>query len=142
MKIADNAVVYEYASGKKLSHTPMGSNKRQIKLDFAPGEGKVLLVFDQEIAQLKVNCTAQQIDWTLLDSKDRNVVGVQPIEVIVIDPEGHKSIFSTFTAAIDGKGSLPLDLGINALPGQWKITVKCLASGKSIHSILNVASGK
>ena len=110
-------------------------------MDFAPGEGKVLLVFEQEIAQLKVNCASQQIDWTLLDSKGRNVVGVHPVEVIVIDPEGRKSIFSTFAAAIDGEGSLPLDLGINALPGQWKITIKCLASGKSAQGILTVASG-
>ena len=142
LKISENAVVYEYGSCKKLSHTPIGNNKRQIKLDFAPGEGKVLMVFEQEIAQLKVNCTAQQIDWTLLDCKGKNVIGVQPIEVTVIDPQGKKSAFSTFTAAIDGKGALPLDLGINALPGEWKITVKCLASGKSAKGIFTVAAGK
>jgi uncharacterized protein YfaS (alpha-2-macroglobulin family) len=100
------------------------------------------MVFEQEIAQLKVNCTARQIDWTLLDCKGKNVIGVQPIEVTVIDPKGKKSAFSTFTAAIDGKGALPLDLGINALPGEWEITVKCLASGKSAKGIFTVAAGK
>ena len=70
-----------------------------------------------------------------LDRQGRKISGVQPVEVSIVDPNNQKSLYSCFEAALDGFGSLPVNLGSNAVPGQWKVKVTCLASGKSSEDL-------
>ena len=135
MDISSAAAVYDFASQKLVKHLPAAAGKRQIKMQFAPGEGKVLMVYERAVDKIQAMVNNNTLSFRILDAAGKKLPGIQPVQIQVFSPDGRESSFSCYAVAENGAGSIPLNLGKNALAGKWTIKVTSPFSGHSCQVI-------
>jgi hypothetical protein len=120
----------------------------ELDVDLGPGDGRVYLITDREIAGTRLQAPtrarlgeAMQIGVTVVDAGGEALAAVVPVRVEVTDPQGRPAEGSGFYGAKDGKVSLRVDLAANDAPGEWTIEATELASGKARRQTMRVVEG-
>lgn len=139
LDISPDAAVYDFAGKKLVKHLPAAAGKRQIKMRFAPGEGKVLMVYERPLDRIQAKFINNTLTFQLLDAAGKPLPGIQPVQIQVISPDGRESSFSCYSAAENGAGSMPLNLGKNAQAGTWTVKVTSLFSGHSCQTVKSIS---
>ncbi len=132
-----------------VCHRPVPSRQADAEIAFdvelGPGEGRVLLVTDQEIAGVRIKTPSQaklgervELGVSVVDSEAKPIAAVVPLEIEILDAEGRPAEFTGFYAAKDGRVALSVDPAKNDKPGTWTIRARELASGKTAQQEVSV----
>lgn len=126
-----------------LNHKPIKLEKQKnscsFKVELGPGEGLPVLLLDREIAAVKLDLPENilrnkpyNININILDNRNNNIKAFIPLEISIIAADGKKLPGSGFYAAENGSLKIAEVMASNASAGQAEITVRCLASGKTV----------
>ncbi len=140
LDISADSAVYDFSSQKLVKHHPATDGKRRIKMQFAPGEGKVLMVYEHPADKIQARLNNNILSFQIMDTAGKLLSGIQPVQIQVISPDGKESSFSSYAVAVNGAGTMPLNLGKNAQAGKWEIKVTSLFSGHSCRIIKNCSA--
>ena len=132
-----------------VKHQPVALKKEKnscsFKVDLAPGDGSVILLLDRAISQLKIKLpetVKRKSDYTIncriLDDKGTPVAAYIPIEIKITAANGTVLPGSGYYAAVNGDFTLHEVMAGNAPEGMVKVTLHCLASGKSASGTFKV----
>ena len=132
VSLKTNGAVYEFPARKK--HTLKNG---KLTLDFKPTEGKILVIYPEAVAAVKVENTPSfsagkpaLFEISVLNSKQNKLKGIQPIRVVLTKPNGKK--IEQFISAVNGTAEYTYLPGDKELKGKWKLEVTEMASGISI----------
>ena len=121
-----------------LKNTPAGC---EFPLELAPGDGCCILLLEKPVANVKVSLPKQirrgekfTLNIAVTDDANRPVPAVMPVEVSLLSDSGIKLPGSGYYAAVDGKLTVNEVMPTNAPAGNIKVSVKCLASGKTVSA--------
>jgi len=138
-------VVYDLVEHQRLPAVAEGG-KLKLRLDLGPCDGRLLMVTDRAVADVKLTAPhgARRGDQVTLkvevvDEAGKPLSAVVPLQVEIRDPEGRPAEFSGYYGAAGGRASLTLDLAPNDVAGVWEIRARELASGKSATAYLRVS---
>lgn len=130
-------IVYDMVTHKKLKSTEK-DNKTFVKLKLQPVWGAILAIYKQAIDRIiiekpKTFLPGEPVNFIIkiTESQNKNMPGIQPLEVSFTDPEGQKNEFSGYYAATDGVSNIKFIPACNDIRGKWEISVKELSSGKA-----------
>ena len=128
-----------------LKTTPSGC---EFPLALAPGDGCCILLLEKPVANITVSLPGQikrgekfTLNIAVTDDSNRPVPAIMPVEVSLLSDSGIKLPGSGYYAAVDGKLAVNEVMPTNAPAGNIKVSVKCLASGKTV-SAQSAVSGK
>ena len=129
VSLKTNGAVYEFPAKKK--HVLKNG---KLSLNFKPVEGKLLIIYPEEVAAVKVeNIPVFKageyafFNISILNAKQQKLKGVQPVRLVLTNPKGKK--IEVFTSAKDGIAKFSYLPGINEPKGKWKLEAEELASG-------------
>ena len=129
VSLKTNGAVYEFPAKKK--HVLKNG---KLSLNFKPVEGKLLIIYPEEVAAVKVeNIPVFKageyafFNISILNAKQQKLKGVQPVRLVLTNPKGKKT--EVFTSAKDGIVKFSYLPGINEPNGKWKLEAEELASG-------------
>lgn len=112
---------------------------------FGPCEGRLFLVTDRPIADLRVTVPEQAqpgakltVGVAVVDDGGRPVEAIVPVQVELLDPDGRAAEYSGYWAAVDGQLSITADLAPNDARGLWRVRVTELASGMARSGYVRV----
>ena len=138
------ANVYDLVDGQAVAATH-ASGQTDFKAHFGPGDGRVFLVTNQKIADVRVDAPTQahlgsqvRLNASVLDQSGKPVKAVIPVKVEILDPQNKAAEFSGFYGAKGGRLAIAADLASNDPAGQWTIRVTELASGLTGERKVNV----
>jgi hypothetical protein len=116
-----------------------GKNSCSFDIDSAPGDGACILLLEKKIAGITLAVPRQvktgkafQLDIVIHSIDNKNIRAYLPVEV-EINSNGKKLPGSGYYAAVDGKLTIKEIMPTNLPPGKVNITVRCLASGKTVQ---------
>ncbi len=139
------AAAYDLTTHREIPLAKNGKNCK-FKVSLAPGDGNVILLLDRKISRLSlqlpeiVKCkNAFTVKCSVLDEKSVPVKAYIPLELIMTASDGTVLPGSGFYAADNGEFTLREVMATNAAAGTVKVTLRCLASGKSVSGSFNVA---
>jgi hypothetical protein len=128
-----------------LKTTPDGC---EFSLELAPGNGCCILLLEKPVAKVAVSLPGQirrgekfTLNIAVTDDSNRPVPAIMPVEVSLLSNSGIKLPGSGYYAAVDGKLAVNEVMPTNAPAGNIKVSVRCLASGKTV-SAQSAVSGK
>ena len=136
--------VYDLVSHQAV---PAKGSKGALSLEasFAPGAGRLFMIADRKIADLRLQAptTCQlgeklELKIAVVDDDGKPLGAVVPIHVEVLDPQGRPAESTGYYGAQGGQLSIALDLASNDLPGQWAVRACELASGLTSRSDVTV----
>lgn len=138
--------VYDLVEGAEIPcRTEEG--RLRIPADFAPCQGKVLMVTQEAIAQVTIELPGEArlgspvaVKVAVRDGGGRPVDAIVPLRLDVRDPSGAQAERSGFYGAKDGHLEVQLDLAPNDSPGLWEIEARELASRRSARGYLRVGA--
>jgi hypothetical protein len=140
----DNGHVYDLVAGTPVPATAAGG-RLQIARDFPPAGGLLLMVTPQPIAAVRIGLPAKaapgsiaELMIAVVDPDDRVIDAMVPVRVSITAADGIEAEKSGWYGVGPQGLALTLDLARNDPPGEWRITVKELASGRSATATLNV----
>jgi len=140
--------VYDLVAHRPVPVTRDGSELK-FPVSLGPGEGRVFLVVDQDIADVALQAPAQArlgarlgLEISVVDDSGRPVAAVVPVEVGIVDPDGRPAEPSGYYGAKDGRLTIALDLASNDQPGLWTVRVVELASGRTREATIEVSAGE
>jgi len=132
----DAGVVYDLRNSRQVPATA-SRGWLQFRQNFGPCEGNVYLITDRPIQSVKVQApaTAQAgraaaIQIRVVDAADQPIEAVIPVKVEMIDTQGRSTDIAGHYAAIGGQLQLAWTPAPNDLPGQYRLRITELASGK------------
>ena len=141
----DAGHVYDLVTGTSVPATTAGG-RLQIARNFSPAEGMLLMVTQQPITAVRIGLPPQaapgstvEIGIAVVDPHGRAVDAMVPVRVTITAADGTEAEKTGWYGVGPQGLTLPLDLARNDPPGEWRITVKELASGRSATATLNVA---
>lgn len=112
-----------------------------------PCDGGLYMVCPQTIAAVCVETPEQVLPAAqarcrvrVVDSENRPVRAVVPVEIRILDPGGRVGEFSGAYGAVDGLVELELDIAANDPFGIWQIEARELASGRSSSGYFRVVA--
>ncbi|HRD05669.1 MAG TPA: hypothetical protein PK942_13195, partial [Verrucomicrobiota bacterium] len=136
--------VYDLAAGRELEPIP-GRSPLQIRREFGPGEGCVLMVTAAAIAGVRIEAPRQAVAGqsipcgiSVVDADGQPLNAVVPLQVEISDPAGAEAEWSGFHGARDGRLQLHLAIAPNDRPGLWRIYARELASGRAAAAYFRV----
>ncbi|MDD4872553.1 MAG: LamG domain-containing protein [Kiritimatiellae bacterium] len=136
--------IYDLTIGKNVPAV-VKDGKLQIERHFGPGDGTVFMITERAISEIKLKIPRKVklgksagIRITVVDKDNKPIDAVIPVQLDVCDAGGKPAEFSGFYGAKDGRVDVTLDLAANDSPGEWRIKVRELASGKTAEQTLNV----
>ena len=117
--------------------------------DFDPGAGRVFMVTDQEIADVRIVTPDEaqlgsplDLDVSVVDLAGQPVRAVIPVWVEILDPDGRPAELSGFYAAKDGRLTISAEPAPNDKPGRWTIRAVELASHRSGQATVAVVPAR
>jgi Concanavalin A-like lectin/glucanases superfamily/Beta-galactosidase trimerisation domain len=129
-----NAAVYDLVSHRKLNTIAKGE-QTVVSLKLKPAWGAILAVYPQEISKVDIVIpqtliAGEESKFTIkvIDKNGKPISGVQPLKVVISDPEGHKNEFSGYFATKNGVCSIKFIPAQNDIRGQWTIAAEELSS--------------
>ena len=132
------AAAYDLVLHKEI---PLKHDKNSCSFDIvsAPGDGACILLLEKKIAGVALSAPRQvktgkafQLNIVIHGADNKNIRAYLPVEVI-ISSAGKKLPGSGYYAAVDGKLTIKEIMPTNLPPGKVNITVRCLASGKTVQ---------
>ena len=136
--------VYDLVAGRELESIP-GRGTLQIRREFGPGEGCVLMVTAAAIAGVRIEAPRQAVAGqsipcgiSVVDADGQALNAVVPLQVEISDPAGAEAEWSGFHGARDGRLQLHLAIAPNDRPGLWRIYARELASGRAAAAYFRV----
>ena len=132
-----------------VAHRPVPARKEAnglaFDVDLGPGEGKVFLITDRQIAQVRLQAPGKTkrsesvtVKVMVTDERGNPIKAVIPLRVDIVDAEGRVAEFSGFYGAKDGILNLNLDLASNDAAGTWIIRAQELCSLRSTEKRMEV----
>jgi len=134
----NTGAVYDLRRGKAIPFRNE-QNCAVIDLDFAPGEGTVLLLLDQPVGPLKLHAEPTTTSGSLPirvsvhDEQGNILPAAFPVFVEVSTPSGHVGEFTGWHTTRDGTLTLP----IAPVHGGQRVKVREGVSGKSVSLSVN-----
>jgi hypothetical protein len=135
---SDNAVVYDLVSHIRLKSFSK-AGQTVVPLTLKPAWGAVLAVYEQDIKRVEISLpqvlrTGNSSEFVIkvIGNDGKAMTGIQPVEVIISDPEGKRNEFSGYFAAENGVSRIKFIPAKNDLRGKWTVSVKELSSGIQI----------
>ena len=129
-------VVYDLLDGRSVPLTTE-NGKLNFSADFAAGEGCLYMITEKALESVKLESENQvnrgdslKIKVSILDAGGKPVDAVVPLRLDGSDSQGQAVEICGWYAAEGGILNLQLDLAPNDSPGNWKIKIQELASGK------------
>ena len=139
--------VYDLTTHRRVD-LPAGrqGNRLTIEADYPPASAKVFALAPKPIGTLEVTVPENPVrpgqpftlSARLLDEDGGAVPGAMPLKLTVRDGQGSRSEYSDHFAFVDGDWSLKGHIAMNDTPGTWSVTVKDLASGKTVTRYFEV----
>jgi hypothetical protein len=136
--------VYDLVAHQRVLFTSTEGLVR-FKTTFGPGEGRLFMITDQEIAGIELTAPTRarlggkvSLRIGVEDERGRRLRAVVPVQVEISDPQNRPAEFSGYYGARDGRLTISLRLAPNDLPGEWTIRASELASGQSCEHKLTV----
>ena len=137
-------VVYDLTSGKAVA-TARAAGALAFTAELGPGDGRLYMIAERPIAGVVVEGPQQvkrgksiTFDMSVNDASGRPLDAVAPLRVDIADAEGRPAEFSGWCGAKGCRLSLTLDIAPNDAPGNWRIRVRELASGKTAEAVFEV----
>ena len=132
-----------------VKHQPValkqGKNAISFDVDLAAGDGTLVLLLEKPIASVAIKVPAAiekgkafKFDICVLDSAGQPVKACLPLEVTLTDVNGKRLPGSGFYAAEKGVLEFKEIAAANIAGNSVKVTVKCLASGKTAAGTITV----
>ena len=138
------AAAYDLVAHKEIALKKNGSNC-QFDVALAPGDGKVVLLLDKSIAAVelalpeRVACGKEfTLNCRVSDKEGKAIAAYIPIELKITTSDGKVLPGSGFYAAVNGEFKLKEVMASNAPAGVAKVTLFCLASGKSVSKTMQI----
>ena len=132
------AAVYDLVKNQEVAFSCNGKTT-DIPVEFSSNGGQLFLLTDTPIAKLKLELPAgaesgkeMKIAITVNGKYGRSVEAIIPIAIELRDSSGNLSDDSHFAAAENGVYTFTTTPPLNAPKGTWTVTVKELASGKTL----------
>ncbi|MDP6113420.1 MAG: LamG domain-containing protein [Planctomycetota bacterium] len=129
--------VYDLVAHKRVK-TNSKDGDLVFDASFGPGGGHLYMITDAPIKRVKIDKPdvgargkSARIKIQVASSFGRDLEGVIPVEVKIVDSQGRPAEPSGFYGALNGSLNIELVLAKNDLPGNWKVSVQELASGES-----------
>jgi len=140
--------VYDLVEGRSVAARQAGG-KLAMDVRLGPCDGRLYMISPRPIDRVKIQAP-EAIDRggratcliEVLGPDGKPLGAVVPLEVNILDAEGHPAEFSGYYGAADGKASITLDIASNDPPGVWQIAVRELASGRTACRYLRVRGSK
>lgn len=140
-----DAHVYDLLARRELPATREEDGRLAIPLSLGPCEGRLLLVSERPVEQLRLEIPAEadlgssvEIALSVTDSQGQAVDAVVPIDLHIVDPEGAAAEPSGNYGAAGGRLQVTLDLARNDRPGLWEIRAIEGATGRESRAYLRV----
>ncbi len=136
-----------------VEHQAVASKEKDGTTSFdvalGPCDGRLFMVCDRPIDAVKITAPKStsrgnqlRCEGTVVDTDGKPLQAVVPMEIAIRDPAGHKTEFSGYWAAIDGRATIDLDIAPNDPFGTWQIEARELASGKTARQYFRVEGPK
>lgn len=138
LKLTKSARVYDVLKSKEIQPRAAG-NTYNITLDEAGGT--LLALYPGSIENIRLTCpqAARRGESVTASIRiDCKGLGIQPVEVKVLGPDGRDSEYSHAATAVKGVLDLKWSFAANDAPGKWRIIAKELTTGKSVEKQLQV----
>jgi hypothetical protein len=139
-----SAVVYDLVNHAPVTATS-DSGELKFTADLGPGDGRVYLLTDQTIQELAVDLPAQcrlgdtiALRVTVADTNGKPIAAVVPVQVEIFDPQSRPAECHGYYGAADGRLAIDMNLARNDVPGNWRVVVRELASGRQVERTLQV----
>jgi hypothetical protein len=127
--LALGSELYNLETGEKLNCPIDEQGTGHFELVLEPAWGAIIVALPQPAGKLKIT-GPEKISIRgkefIYQVEIPNGVGALPLQAKITDPLGAFSDYSSFLCAIDGIVSIPFAAATDDLPGNWKISVKCL----------------
>jgi hypothetical protein len=131
----DNSVVYDLLEHRKLE--PIRKNNEiSVTVDLKPGWGTILAIYPEELAKVEIHIPqnlirgkTSKILLKVIGGNGKPAVGIQPLYLLITDPQGNINEYSGYYAAINGKAEIKIVPALNDCHGKWQIAVTELSSG-------------
>ena len=134
-----NSAIKTAKLAKPATVSRLFSFQLKIKATTNPAIAEKMLPVEKKIAGIKLAVPRQfktgkafQLDIVIHGADNKNIRAYLPVEVI-ISSAGKKLPGSGYYAAVDGKLTIKEIIPTNLPPGKVNITVRCLASGKTVQ---------
>lgn len=142
---ADNLNIYDIIEHNALSFAKDGNNVI-FDVNLPAAGGKIIALIKQKPESIEIlvpqqiskRASQQKIDILIKDKDGLLVSGAIPLQVKIIDPEGHESEASDFYAALSGRCSINFVAGLNDSAGRWSIEVSNLMTGDKAKKFFDV----
>src|SRR5690606_36013940 len=119
----------------------------QFDLDLGAADAKIVAVFPESIEAVAIASPSsvragERVDVTVavIGASGQRLVGVHPLRIEVIDPDGRLTDDSRFAATRledEGRYVLPLAAAVNATPGVYTIRVtELIADRTAQHAVV------
>jgi hypothetical protein len=141
----ENGHVYDLVKGKELSSV---AKDGRVAFDVhpGPGGGGVYMITNKAIGGVNISMsnkakvgTSVSCDISVLDSDGKIMRGaVLPVQVQILNAVGDAAEYSGYYGAKDGKITIKMDIAKNERPGNWRVLVRELASGKKSETTMNI----
>lgn len=143
---AENGVVYDLLASQEVS-AKNEKNGLAWHVALGPGDGRVFLILPTRIKDVVFRCPAETrrgdsvpIELAVIGEDGQPIDAVLPVEVKIKDPTGGLAEGSGFYGAAGGRISLAWDVAPNDATGEWTISVRDLAGGKTTEHRLQVVT--
>jgi len=127
--------VYDLLQHRAVS-ARVADGRLTLPQSFGPCEGRLFLVTDQPIADVKLTVPSEAqpgaalaIGIAVVDEAGQPIEAIVPVRVDLLDPDGRPAEYSGYWAAVDGQLTITANLAPNDARGLWRVRVTELASG-------------
>lgn len=149
VRAGEQAALYDLVRAQPVPLTRKGDGRATFPVRLGGGEGTAMLLLDEPVGEFMVDApetTSLPGPFTLKarlkGESGRNLKAVVPFHVSITDPQGREVEGSGYYGGNAGELTLPVDLAVNDLPGEWKIVLREGISGRSVTRSLAVKPPK
>ena len=139
------AHVYNLVSHREVT-ARAGEGVITIPERFGPCEGRVFMITDQAIDEVRISAPRAAapgdnaaVKVTIVGDNGGPMDAIVPVKIDLIDPSGKAAEFSGYYGAKDGAVEVTATIAPNDVPGLWRIHVQELASGLTADAYMRVS---
>lgn len=130
--------IYDLVKSSPVKFT-VKDGKTTIPLDFKTNDGRLFLILPSAVGSIELTVPSNvekgrefEFAATIRDASGEKIASIHPLEITVKCARGVKTDDSGFGAFENGVYSQKIVPPLNITPGDWTISVRDLASGKSV----------
>lgn len=141
----DELCPYDLLQKKALSVEKQSDGSYKFEVELTDIGGTIIALQSTAIHKMDVIAPKRlsqgqigQIEIRLLSDNGGAVSGLQPIQLMLIDPEGNRGDVSGYYCLENGKAIIELPVALNDKAGAWQVKVEDLTSGLKRQIALEV----